>query len=220
MSKKSKIPDDSDPKGFGLERPSKSISEFRSENQPQAAGGSPTPDSVGHATGGEFKFKQMGWKGIDVEEEDYEPEFSLVKEPIPVDELDMTPMVDVTFLLLIFFMVTASFTLQKSIKQPPAQSEAPSINFDDLDVADDYIEVIIDQTNTYYVTSRQEEEVEAPSEREMRSQLQFAKENSKATRMIIRAHVDSMHRKVVTAWDAGISVGMDKIEIQTTEEDF
>jgi len=37
-------------------------------------------------------------------------------------------MVDVTFLLLIFFMVTASFTLQKSIPQPPAASDAPSTN--------------------------------------------------------------------------------------------
>ncbi|MFI4874992.1 MAG: biopolymer transporter ExbD, partial [Blastopirellula sp. JB062] len=30
---------------------------------------------------------------------------------IEEDELDLTPMVDVTFLLLIFFMVTASFSL-------------------------------------------------------------------------------------------------------------
>ncbi len=33
-------------------------------------------------------------------------------------ELDMTPMVDVTFLLLIFFMVTAAFTMQKSFQVP------------------------------------------------------------------------------------------------------
>ena len=33
-------------------------------------------------------------------------------------EMDLTPMVDVTFLLLIFFMVTASFSLQKSFEVP------------------------------------------------------------------------------------------------------
>ena len=220
MSKKSGKPDDSDPGAFGLKPPSEQISEFgrggdlrpNEETEPPAVPTQAPEESV--------RFKQMGWRGIDNEEEEFEPEFSLKKEPIPEDELDMTPMVDVTFLLLIFFMVTASFTLQKSIKQPPAESEAPSLNVDDVEVTDDYIEVIIDQTNTYYVTSRDAEEVEAPSEREMRSQVQSAKENSTATRMIIRAHVDSMHRKVVTAWDAGISVGMDKIEIQTTEEDF
>ena len=219
MSKRSKNRGDSDPEKFDLKPPTEAFAKLRPEQAGQ--GDEPVrPVDAEQSSKDEFKYKQMGWKGIDVEEEDYEPDFTLVKEPIPEDEMDMTPMVDVTFLLLIFFMVTASFTLQKSIKQPPAQSDMPSVNVDDLEIVDDYIEVIIDQTNTYYVTSRQEEEVEAPSEREMRSQLQIAKENSNATRMIIRAHVDSMHRKVVTAWDAGITVGMDKIEIQTTEEDF
>ena len=57
-------------------------------------------------------------------------------EPLPIGnkanreetEMDMTPMVDVTFLLLIFFMVTASFALQKAVELPPQQSEAPSSN--------------------------------------------------------------------------------------------
>jgi biopolymer transport protein ExbD len=34
------------------------------------------------------------------------------------EEMDLTPMVDVTFLLLIFFMITASFTLEKTIPTP------------------------------------------------------------------------------------------------------
>ena len=62
----------------------------------------------------------MGWKGIDIaveDEEEFEKDISFEKKDIPEDELDMTPMVDVTFLLLIFFMVTASFTLQKSLER-------------------------------------------------------------------------------------------------------
>ena len=46
------------------------------------------------------------------EEDEYE---TFHRQPREEEELDMTPMVDVTFLLLIFFMVTASFSLQKSI---------------------------------------------------------------------------------------------------------
>ncbi len=34
------------------------------------------------------------------------------------DGMDLTPMVDVTFLLLIFFMITASFSLQKTLEFP------------------------------------------------------------------------------------------------------
>ena len=37
-------------------------------------------------------------------------------------ELDMTPMVDVTFLLLIFFVMTAAFTIQTSLPIPTPQS--------------------------------------------------------------------------------------------------
>ena len=66
-------------------------------------------------------------------------------------ELDMTPMVDVTFLLLIFFMVTASFSLQKSIQMPRQQTDAPSTNVDqeveDLDV----VEVQVDEFGSFLV---------------------------------------------------------------------
>ncbi len=48
------------------------------------------------------------------------------------DGLDMTPMIDVTFLLLIFFMITASFHLQKGLDFPPDQSESKSTAADQL----------------------------------------------------------------------------------------
>jgi biopolymer transport protein ExbD len=208
--------------GFGLAAPSERIEEFREDEKPFQDPSVPAGTTmISHPQADDsVEFKNMGWKGIDNEEEEIEEEFAQKKEPIPEDELDMTPMVDVTFLLLIFFMVTASFTLQKSISQPPAQTDEPTLNNVEEEIEDDYVEVIIDQTNTFYVTTRDTEEQEAPSEREMRSLVKDAKDNSTATRMVIKAHVDSMHRKVVTAWDAGIAVGMDKIEVQTTEEDY
>ena len=39
------------------------------------------------------------------------------------EKIDMTPMVDVTFLLLIFFMVTASFVMQTALTPPPGPQE-------------------------------------------------------------------------------------------------
>jgi biopolymer transport protein ExbD len=171
----------------------------------------------------DLDYRNMGWKGIDAE-----PEEEVVddvafgeKEPIPEDELDMTPMVDVTFLLLIFFMVTASFTLQKSLEQPHSSSDKPSANnVEEEEIVDDYVQVTIDQTNTFYVTTRDEEEREAPSDNEMRALVRDGKDSSSARRLIIVAHVDSLHSKVVTAWDAGVVNGMEQIEIETTEEDY
>jgi biopolymer transport protein ExbD len=133
----------------------------------------------------------------------------------------MTPMVDVTFLLLIFFMVTASFTLQKSLEQPHAKSEEPSTQVEEQEeMLDDYVQVTIDQTNTFYVTTRDDDEVECPSDSEMRSRVKDAKDSTSATRLIILAHVDSTHEKVVTAWDTGVVNNMEQIEIQTTDEEF
>ena len=170
-------------------------------------------------------YREMGWKGFDDEEEVMDDDFEEPatvgkKEKIPEDDLDMTPMVDVTFLLLIFFMVTASFSLQKSIEQPPPETDEPSDIVQEEDPDKDYITVLIDQNNTFYVTNRDEDEVECPSRREMFTRVKEAKSLSNVGRMIIRAHVDSKHRKVISAWDAGVVAGIESISIETTEEEL
>ncbi len=133
----------------------------------------------------------------------------------------MTPMVDVTFLLLIFFMVTASFTLQKSIQQPPMASDDPSTTVVE-DEKDDpqYVEIIIDQFNTYRLTSKDVEEIEAPSDQEMRVRLRDMVRSTDAKKLIITAHGDATNEKVVTAWDAGIDNSLFDIVIRLSEQDF
>ena len=218
--------DNPDPKknkaGFGLNKPTGQFTDLDEKMKAQDA--TSEPNSQSHPNNpDDLKFKSMGWRGIDEEEEEEEIEQPLGsdQQEIPEDELDMTPMVDVTFLLLIFFMVTASFTLQSSLEQPHATSDDPSTNVQENDEQpDDYIQVNIDQNNTYYVTTRDSEEVECPSESEMRARVKDAKATSSATRLIIRAHEESFHEKVVTAWDAGLINNLDQIEIQTTDEDF
>ena len=177
-----------------------------------------------HTTGNvasEESYKSMGWKGIDdEEEEDEEPPVSFgKKEKIPEDELDMTPMVDVTFLLLIFFMVTASFTLQKSIPQPPASSDKASLNTKDEEEVKDYVEVIIDQNDSYYVTSRGDEEREAPSETEMRSLVKDAVDTFGPERMVITASVDATQKRLIAACDAAQSNNL-AIEVKTTDVEY
>ena len=54
----------------------------------------------------------------DTDEDEDDDGFTLRSPKSDFGEMDLTPMVDVTFLLLIFFMVTASFDLQKSIEVP------------------------------------------------------------------------------------------------------
>ena len=216
---------------FGLNEPTGQFKDLkdRLDRESELAGdGTGVHDNV-HAPSesDSVKYKNMGWKGIDDDDDDGGDDddddfMSKPKEPIPEDELDMTPMVDVTFLLLIFFMVTASFTLQKSLEQPHAKQDDPTVEPQDPDPdpPDDYVQILIDQTNTFYVTTRSEDEAECPSDSEMRSVVRDAFENDGAKRLVIVAHVDSLHRKVVTAWDTGVINNCREIEIQTTEEDY
>lgn len=212
---------------FGLDLPSEQYESFRGETkgaryesrESQSHSGGQSSDSALHDA--EIKYKAMGWKGVDADDEleELEDNFGVVKKPIPEDELDMTPMVDVTFLLLIFFMVTASFTMQKSLEQPKANiEEAPPPAPAEIDM--DFIEIAIDQNNNYYITSSTTFEKEAPSVREMRELLRDAQRETGATKLIIKAHMDSFHKSVVTAWDAGISSQFTEIQIKTTEQDY
>jgi biopolymer transport protein ExbD len=226
--KKNKKNEDAENPKFGLNEPTGQFDDLDKEMKERASKEAeessasivrPTPADMPD----DVDFKQGGWKGIDEqdEEEETEEDVAFEKKEIPEDELDMTPMVDVTFLLLIFFMVTASFTLQKSLEQPHAKSEEPSTQVEEQEeMLDDYVQVTIDQTNTFYVTTRDDDEVECPSDSEMRSRVKDAKDSTSATRLIILAHVDSTHEKVVTAWDTGVVNNMEQIEIQTTDEEF
>jgi biopolymer transport protein ExbD len=138
-------------------------------------------------------------------------------------EMDMTPMVDVTFLLLIFFMVTAAFSLQKSLEIPKPKQDEPSINAQQQDPEDDpaYVTVFVDEFNTYRVVTV-DWDVEAPSEQELLRKLREARNGDSAgnipTKLLVKAHGDSLHEKVVAALDAGTEVGMEQVQLMTVEE--
>lgn len=168
----------------------------------------------------ELTYRKMGWKGIDSDEQpDATPAVQFSQPLTSSGDVDMTPMVDVTFLLLIFFMVTASFTFQRSIEQPVSLTDQRG-PISDPQPENDCVQISVDQSNTFYLTTRDAMEQECPSDNEMRARLKDAMERDTSDRLIILAHVNSDHSKVVTAWDAGLDNQVAKIELQTTEEDF
>lgn len=139
-------------------------------------------------------------------------------------EMDMTPMVDVTFLLLIFFMVTAAFAVQKSFEIPTPATDQPSTQVTFIENPEDdpaVITVRIDEYNTYYVAgSRWDDEQEAPTKQELMSRLRDAQSSSSPpTTMLIMAHPECIHEKVVSALDAGNAFKMEDIKLMTAERD-
>ena len=94
-------------------------------------------------------------------------------------EMDMTPMVDVTFLLLIFFMVTAAFSLQRSLQVPTPRPDEASTNVQQRDPSEDpdIVTVHVDENNTFRVVTT-EWDVEAPSNHELLIKLREAREGT------------------------------------------
>jgi biopolymer transport protein ExbD len=133
-------------------------------------------------------------------------------------------MVDVTFLLLIFFMVTAAFSLQKSIEIPkPADNQASTQVIEKEEEDDQTITVIIDQFNTFRVLTADIEE-EAPGKhdllRRLRRLLDEATPGSVPNKLLVKAHGEATHERVVIALDVGAEVGMEQVQLMTIEEDL
>jgi biopolymer transport protein ExbD len=149
------------------------------------------------------------------------------KSPLREAEMDMTPMVDVTFLLLIFFMVTASFTMQKSLNIPKPQQDETSTqsrSIQDFQDNPEYVVVRIDAVNTYHVsTAAWPDEVEAPSEQELLVKLRQARlgdsQGNIPSKLLVIANGEALHERVVTAIDSGNDVGMEEVQLLTVEDD-
>ena len=152
---------------------------------------------------------------------DEDPQLRLRGENSSEDDMDLTPMVDVTFLLLIFFMITAAFALQKSIEVPPVQDDeaAPTQTVDDLEK--DSIVIRIDGDNVFWIGApKWPEEQRAPSVQEMLVKLRDARGDASdgPAKMLVQANGDSRHEYVVAALDAGSGVGMEEIRLLSYED--
>ena len=169
-----------------------------------SAAATPTPSSAGTAA-----------DRLDDDDDD-EPVFKRSeREP---EELDMTPMVDVTFLLLIFFMVTAAFSLQKSIPMPRQQTDAPSTTVVEPEEEElEMVEVQVDEFGTFLVLATDWEE-ETPGKQNLITALKRAKDGVGGARLVIKVHEICKLRYLVDAMDAGTIAGYAETQVTQVEE--
>ncbi len=139
------------------------------------------------------------------------------------DDMDMTPMVDVTFLLLIFFMITASFSVQKSIQRPAQRKDDPSTNAVVQPEQQDQegITVQVDEFNAFNVITPDSEKT-ASSKQDLIRVLTDARasggDGSTANKLVIQAHEECIHAAVVDALDAGREAQFESFEVTTVEQ--
>lgn len=121
--------------------------------------------------------------------------------------MDMTPMIDCVFQLLIFFMVTTVFAVQSGLKV-----DLPTASTSDAPPEKDLSIVISDKgemdLNGTRVTMDDLEE-----------QLRQQKEIFGSKVLIIKADKKAMHGIVVDVMDAAKVVGIEQLAIATDEEE-
>lgn len=147
----------------------------------------------------------------DEDELEEEGTFSLSRSgPTTVEELDLAPMVDVAFQLVLFFMVTATTVLYKTLEIPKPSTDAPpsgvtqgrSRSLDDFQK--DYILVEIDASGAMKI-DREPVPANMPA---LVERLRTAREKTGRKSMLLSAEHATKHRAAVLAYDAANEIGL------------
>lgn len=126
-------------------------------------------------------------------------------------DVNLTSLIDVVLLLLVFFMVSTTFVKQSeiSIRLPEAQStERPT-------PTEDRIEIMITEQGTFLINGR---ELINNRPETIRNGLRTVSGGDTALPLTISADADARHQDVVTAMDVAGRLGFVNINIATMND--
>lgn len=125
--------------------------------------------------------------------------------------IEITPLIDVVFLLLLFFMVSTNFVQNKSISINLPESREGAA------VVSDQLEISIDAQGRYWVAGisagRQFSSLVDALNRQVQA---LPAQQAKQLFVVIRADAAAAHQAVVTVLDACASVGLTRMSLGTT----
>jgi biopolymer transport protein ExbD len=122
-------------------------------------------------------------------------------------DINLTPLIDVVFLLLIFFMVSTTFNRDSELS-----IELPAASADAQQQQPDAIEVAIDAKGRFYVNGRQLLNTQAKT---LRQALQAAAGENDSPPVIISADAMTPHQAVVQIMDAARELGFVRLTFAT-----
>lgn len=127
-------------------------------------------------------------------------------------DVNLTPLIDVVFLLLIFFMVTTTFDKNAEIKVelPTASSVSTSEN-------NGAIELVVDSQGRYYIDGR--EVLNNKPETLFQAMRHVLDQRQEVPPLIISADANSNYQAVVTAMDIAGRLGMTNFSMATTQSE-
>lgn len=124
-------------------------------------------------------------------------------------DINLTPLIDVVFLLLIFFMVSTTFKKDAQLKiDLPEASPKPTM------LEKKVLEVMIDAEGRYFVDNK--EVINRRIESVKRAIDEVTKDNKKVP-LIIRADAKTSHQSVVIVMDAARQLGIVNLSIATVQ---
>jgi biopolymer transport protein ExbD len=122
--------------------------------------------------------------------------------------VDLTSLIDVVFLLLIFFMVSTTFERQALLKVDlPEASEV-----DDRTELPESLELVIDSEGRMYLNDMR---LVDSTEETIRAAIQEAVGDDRSLPLILRADRLTPHHHVVTAMDVAAQLGFQNLSIAT-----
>ena len=132
--------------------------------------------------------------------------FKQVRRELPA--LNLTPLIDIVFLLLIFFMVTTSFSRETRllVSLPEASGSAEN--------ATESIEVLVDKEGGYAINGRSLVNAEVDS---LVRGLELESGGDISLLVVLVADAEVQHQSVVTAMEAIGRAGFASLSIATRE---
>ena len=121
-------------------------------------------------------------------------------------ESDMTPMIDVTFQLVIFFMIAATYTIQKTLdlpKQSPNPDAAGAVTMEQLEQENIIVRIAMDGS---IVIDDQPTTID-----DLVSTLRKATRNRRSAELVLDVHDQAAHDVVVKVIDAAGAVNIEKV---------
>ncbi len=126
-------------------------------------------------------------------------------------EVNLTSLIDVVLLLLIFFMVSTSFVKQSQIAINLPEADSAAI----VEEVPDQIDIMITDTGSFLVNGREliNSRVET-----IRNAIQKVSGGNSNLPLTISADANAKHQDVVTAMDVAGRLGFTRISIATLNE--
>ena len=128
-------------------------------------------------------------------------------------ELNITPLIDVVFLLLIFFMVSTTFNRESEL-----QINLPKASPGSVDLPEEVLEIVIGPDGSFVIAGKALSDQRAMT---VQQALADAIGDQKGQMVVLRADAETPHQAVITAMDAARKLGISGLTFATqlTQED-